>query len=90
MITHQTQAKEELFQKLDNIHKLFICNEDSLALKELDPVLKRMESKAEGMNPDEQETLQQLLLQSLKCLKDEDYVRLTDILIYEIKPMLKD
>ncbi|WP_088228627.1 hypothetical protein [Desulfosporosinus sp. FKB] len=88
--TNHSDLKEELILTLDYVHNLFIRNEDSQALKELDPVLQKMGSLVEEMPALVQETFQQLLLQALKFLETKDYVRLMDVLIFEIKPLFKD
>ncbi|AFM42728.1 hypothetical protein Desaci_3847 [Desulfosporosinus acidiphilus SJ4] len=78
----------ELFLTLDYIRELFIRNEDSQALQEIEHVLQGLENIAQKKSALMQKTFQQLLIQSIKCLETKDYVRLTDILIYEIKPLL--
>lgn len=88
--TNNSKPKEDIIRTLDNIRDLFIHNEDSLALKELDPVLQKMENVAQEMPALAQGPFRQLLLQALKCLETKDYIRLMDILIFEIKPLFND
>lgn len=84
------ELKENTDFNLDYIRDLYICNEDSLALKALDPVLRKMESRAQEMPSLTQEVFRQLLIQALQCLETKDYVRLMDILIFEIKPLFNN
>ncbi|WP_088187764.1 hypothetical protein [Desulfosporosinus sp. FKA] len=84
------QLKEDLFLTLDYIRNLFIRNEDEAALKELDSLFQKMECMIQEMTVRVQETIRQLLLQASKSLETKDYVRLMDILIFEVKPLLKD
>lgn len=88
--TNKSGRKEEIILALDYIRELFIRNEDSLALKELDPVLQKMESVAQKLPVVAQEKFRRLLLEALKCLETKDYVRLMDILIFEINPLFND
>ncbi|KLU65875.1 hypothetical protein DEAC_c19110 [Desulfosporosinus acididurans] len=87
--TNNEEREPELILTLDYIRELFIHNEDSMALQELECVFQRLEVIAQEMPVLAQGTFQQLLLRSLKYLEAKDYVRLSDVLIYEIKPLLK-
>jgi len=87
MQMNNSEYKENIMLTLDYIRDLFIRSEDSLALKELDPVLQKMEIAAQEMPTAAQEIFQRGLLRSLQCLENKDYVRLIDILIFEIKPL---
>ena len=88
--TNNLESKKSINIKLNYIRDLFIRNEDSLALKELDPVLQKMESVAQGIPAPAQEMYRQLLLQALQCLETKNYVRLIDILIFEINPLFNN
>jgi len=87
MQTNNSEFKENIMTTLDYIRDLFIRSEDSLALRELDPVLQKMEIMAQKIPSLSQRMFQQGLLQALKCLETKNYVRLMDILIFEIKPL---
>lgn len=88
--TNNSERKEDLVHTLDHIRDLFISSDDNLALKELDPVLGKIEIVAQKMPAYQQRVFQSGLLETLDCLKTKDYVRLMDILIFEIKPLLND
>jgi hypothetical protein len=85
--SNNPERNEDIISKLDYIRDLFIRNEDDLALKELDPVLEKMGIVAQEMSVSHHGVIQQGLVETLHCLKTKDYVRLMDILIFEIKPL---
>lgn len=85
-----SERDQDIIRSLDYIRDLFIRNEDSLALHELDSVLEKMETMSKKMHLPQHEVFQQEIAKTIHCLETRDYVRLMDILIFEIKPLFTD
>ncbi|HVJ50751.1 hypothetical protein [Desulfitobacterium sp.] len=86
--SNNVEHNEDISNKLNYIRDLFICNEDNLALQELDSILKKMEIAAQELPISRYAEFKRELLETIHCLENKDYVRLMDILIFEIKPLL--
>lgn len=81
--------KQDLILRIEEMAKLFVRNEDTDALNKLDSVTNALSSLSHHLSTGEVSRLRSHIAQMFQCLENKDYVRLSDILMYELKPWLQ-